>query len=313
MRWVMPGVDVLGVSHAEGTAISAMTTGTSRDREDMSDDEQAECRDGSRTFRDDRDVHAGKAMPKCLPRPFLLSQTVVGKVTVSTRRPPMEETVSIGPSGASKELAFVVTVPTGSFTKVLPAQGTVRIGRSEECEIFIDDHAISRVHAVVHMDRIVGIEDRNGTVVLGSRVLPHERIPLPLGAVVEIGHAVLVLVRSQMEWKDTAPAMVVASDVMRRLYESLPAIAASPLCVLILGETGVGKDVLARSIHRQSTRAKGPFVAINCAALPESILESELFGHVRGAFTGAVQAKVGSSSRRTAGPSFSTRWASCHR
>jgi transcriptional regulator with GAF, ATPase, and Fis domain len=91
---------------------------------------------------------------------------------------------------------------------------------------------------------------------------------------------------------------------MRRLYDTIPAIAESPLCVLILGETGVGKDVLARAIHEHSKRVKGPFVAINCAALPESMLESELFGHVRGAFTGAVQAKVGLFEAAHAGTLF---------
>lgn len=77
---------------------------------------------------------------------------------------------------------------------------------------------------------------------------------------------------------------------MRRLLER---VAPSNISVLILGETGVGKEVMAEEIHRRSLRAKGPFVRLNCAALSESLLESELFGHERGAFTGAVKAKQG--------------------
>ena len=80
---------------------------------------------------------------------------------------------------------------------------------------------------------------------------------------------------------------------MRELYELLDVVAPSPFPVLILGETGVGKEVLARRIHELSPRAKMPLVSLNCAALAESLLESELFGHEKGAFTGALQAKPG--------------------
>ncbi len=81
--------------------------------------------------------------------------------------------------------------------------------------------------------------------------------------------------------------------VMARLKEELRAIAASQSTVLITGESGVGKEVIARALHEASPRAKGPFLAINCAALSESVLESELFGHERGAFTGADKLRKG--------------------
>ena len=80
---------------------------------------------------------------------------------------------------------------------------------------------------------------------------------------------------------------------MKRLMGSIDRIAAGTLSVLLLGETGVGKDVLALQIHRRSPRARGPLVKINCAALPETLMESELFGHEKGAFTGAMQPKMG--------------------
>jgi DNA-binding NtrC family response regulator len=80
---------------------------------------------------------------------------------------------------------------------------------------------------------------------------------------------------------------------MRALFAALPKIAATDTPLLIGGESGTGKDLIARAVHSLSPRASGPFVAVNCAALPESLIQSELFGHVKGAFTGAHRRKIG--------------------
>ncbi len=87
--------------------------------------------------------------------------------------------------------------------------------------------------------------------------------------------------------------LVGRSDAMARVQTLIDKIAPAEGGVLIEGETGTGKELVARSIHRASPRCAGPFVAVNCAALPEGLLESELFGHARGAFTGATQDKLG--------------------
>jgi transcriptional regulator with PAS, ATPase and Fis domain len=89
------------------------------------------------------------------------------------------------------------------------------------------------------------------------------------------------------------PIVIAAAPQMQTVVSSAQRIAGSDIKVLITGESGVGKDVLARYIHAQSTRAHGPFVALNCAGLSETLLESELFGHVKGSFTGAHRDKLG--------------------
>jgi PAS domain S-box-containing protein len=99
--------------------------------------------------------------------------------------------------------------------------------------------------------------------------------------------------REELEGRFRVGDLVSRSPLMQRLFEVLPAIAASPSTVLILGETGTGKELMARTIHSLSPRRHGPFIAVNCAALPDTLLESELFGYKAGAFTGANRDKPG--------------------
>lgn len=99
--------------------------------------------------------------------------------------------------------------------------------------------------------------------------------------------------RRELEGKFRLGEMASHSPLMQRIFEVLPVIAASPSTVLILGETGTGKELAARMIHELSPRRNGPFIAVNCGALPDTLLESELFGYKAGAFTGANKDKPG--------------------
>jgi PAS domain S-box-containing protein len=110
--------------------------------------------------------------------------------------------------------------------------------------------------------------------------------------------------RRELEGRFRVGDLVSRSSVMQKLFEVLPAIAASPSTVLILGETGTGKELLARTIHSLSPRHKGPFVAVNCGALPDTLLESELFGYKAGAFTGATKDKPGRFAMAKGGTLF---------
>src|ERR1700736_6515302 len=105
-------------------------------------------------------------------------------------------------------------------------------------------------------------------------------------------------------WEAPGERAVGASDVWKAVMKRAALVAPTEATVLLTGESGTGKEVIAHFVHRASIRRRGPFVAINCAALPEQLLESELFGCERGAFTGAQQAKAGQIELAAAGVMF---------
>jgi len=104
--------------------------------------------------------------------------------------------------------------------------------------------------------------------------------------------------------EDEPLRIVGASGPMARVFEVVARVADTPATVLLTGESGTGKELVARAVHDRSERRGGPFVAVNCAAIPEHLLESELFGHERGAFTGAVTRKAGRFERASGGTLF---------
>lgn len=99
-------------------------------------------------------------------------------------------------------------------------------------------------------------------------------------------------------------SIIGACDVMREVYRTIEKVAPTNVNVLVLGETGTGKELIANELHKRSPRAQGPFITINCGAIPESLLESELFGHVKGAFTGATSTRQGKFQAADGGTIF---------
>ena len=126
-------------------------------------------------------------------------------------------------------------------------------------------------------------------------------------------------IRAIEQAEETVPApgrkryhrLIGESEPMRKVFTLVQRVGPTDATVLVVGETGTGKELVARAIHDASPRAAGPFVPVNCGAIPETLIESELFGHERGAFTGAHRMREGSSSSPTAARCSSTRSASC--
>jgi DNA-binding NtrC family response regulator len=203
----------------------------------------------------------------------------------------------------------------------LPAHGMVVIGRGPRADVRLDDARVSREHARLHIGESLSIEDlgsANGTLVRNRRIPPWARTEIQPTEGISLGGAVVVVQPAEVEQALSlngdsgiaenpllaANRVVVEDQQMKHLYELASRVALGRVSVLVLGETGTGKEVLAETIHRVSTRSRGPFLCVNCAALSESLLESELFGHERGAFTGAHQAKIGLLESASGGTVF---------
>jgi DNA-binding NtrC family response regulator len=172
----------------------------------------------------------------------------------------------------------------------------IPIGRHADCELRLDDpfvspcHAELRIHEGTNGYSVHDLGSRNGTFLNGVRV---SSAPLPAQGTLRFG-------RSTISWSEPLPICdnsgsdwVVADPGMLALVESLRRVALSPLPVLLLGETGTGKDVLARLLHTAGPSATGPYIPINGALTGGTLAESELFGHKKGAFTGAENARQG--------------------
>jgi transcriptional regulator with PAS, ATPase and Fis domain len=222
------------------------------------------------------------------------------------------------------ELCVIVVSDSVCSTHQLPEQGRLTIGRSQSCDIRIDQASISRQHAILHVGPTLRIEDlgsANGTVVRGEHIVGKIVVVAP-GDTIEIGRSILLVQKvstarqgsrpvvdelakaqgrdsesarqrpGRPTLRDTQPSLR-SDDTMQELYRLVARVAAGTINVLLIGETGAGKEIVAEQLHRTSPRAAEPFLRLNCAALSESLLESELFGHERGAFTGAVESRPG--------------------
>jgi DNA-binding NtrC family response regulator len=180
----------------------------------------------------------------------------------------------------------------------LPAAGDVVIGRGAEADVRIDDASISRKHALLSLGpraRIKDLGSANGTRVADRAIGPGEWAEVSPGEVIDLGSVMLILMRGDTEAAAPAPQRggPGAAGTMARAERLLERVAPGEIAVLIQGETGVGKEILAERLHARSKRARAPLLRLNCGGFTETLLDSELFGHEKGAFTGADKAKPG--------------------
>ncbi|MBZ4422840.1 sigma 54-interacting transcriptional regulator [Myxococcus sp. RHSTA-1-4] len=205
----------------------------------------------------------------------------------------------------------VLTGPDAGRTYPL-FPGSHRIGSSESADIVLPDRAVSRQHLILEVSedgvRAVDPGSRNGSYCEGMRFSELQVRP---GAVLTLGTTELKLVPEgeksramPLSSRHSFGGLVGNSRRMREVFTLLERLAAGESDVLIQGETGTGKELCAEAIHAHSPRSKGPFVIADLAGIAPSLLESELFGHVKGAFTGANSDRAGAFERAHGGTLF---------
>jgi DNA-binding NtrC family response regulator len=175
------------------------------------------------------------------------------------------------------------------------------IGRDSSSHLVLNDSFVSARHARIERKNggfvLRDLHSRNGTYLNGSRV---SEAFLTANDRLRFGESVFIFAESPTDQPNLTSRNITWNEQLKRL----PAFAATDFAVLITGPSGSGKEVLARAIHRNSARSRGPFVSINCSALSESLIESELFGHVRGSFTGATHDRKGAFEAARGGTIF---------
>ena len=202
------------------------------------------------------------------------------------------------------------TGPAAEFP--LHRTGENLIGRGVQCCIQIADERVSFIHAKIFYSKgIWSLSDcgsDHGTWVNGSRIESWILIP---GDRIRIGNVELVFVDSQNatgqqpgSGESDFSELIGKSESMRELKKRIARIAKASGCILVRGESGTGKELVARAIHRNSLRATKPMLSVNCAAIPHHLMDSQLFGHIKGAFTGADHDHIGYFQQANQGTLF---------
>ncbi|MDB4933481.1 MAG: Nitrogen regulation protein NtrC [Labilithrix sp.] len=218
-----------------------------------------------------------------------------------------------GPGGTGerggKPVALKVVVVAGPDEgREVSLDATITIGSDPGCQLVLTDPAVSRKHVTLSVERsgvvVRDLGSRNGTFLASTKI---KEVVLPTGAVLTVGQSAITV---QPRWyvRELPPSpkrsfgeLLGESLAMREIFAVLERVAPTDVTVLVEGESGTGKELVARSIHAASSRASKPYVVFDCGAVPAELAESELFGHKRGAFSGAVADRVGAFARADGG------------
>jgi DNA-binding NtrC family response regulator len=218
--------------------------------------------------------------------------------------------MSLG-AGAAGVRAKLVVLDGPDEGNEVPLDGTIHVGADSSSDLVLQDSTVSRRHATFSSQggrvTVRDLGSRNGTFVGETRIVEADVL---LGAVVRLG-ATPLGVYPRWQLREVQPAarqrfgeLTGESLSMREIFAVLERAAPSNVTVLVEGESGTGKELVARSIHSESTRRDAPFVVFDCGSVPHNLIESELFGHKRGAFSGAVADRNGAFQQAHGGTIF---------
>ncbi len=225
-----------------------------------------------------------------------------------------KETIALSARDSEILLRKFALVVTGGPDAGKVAQSTgaeLVVGSAQGNHLVVTDPTVSRCHCAISVTKdgflLRDLGSKNGTTLQGFRI---EAAYLKPSAIIGAGKTTLRF--DQLDEQIAEPlstdrsfgAILGMSTAVRRIFAVLPRIAASDATVLIEGPTGTGKELLAQTIHETSPRSAGPLVVVDCGSIPEALIESELFGHEKGAFTGAHAARVGAFEAAGGGTLF---------
>src|SRR3569832_166733 len=204
----------------------------------------------------------------------------------------------------------VLTGPDAGLIRDVEAP-VIRIGARRGNDVQLSDSKVSGLHCEIRLDdrgyRLRDLDSTNGTYVSSLRI---NDVYIVAGSQIALGGTRLMFdplgesVEIELADTDRYGSMIGRSVKMRELFARLEKLARTDTTVLVTGETGAGKELVAEALHDNSPREKGPFVVLDCGSIPPNLIESELFGHERGAFTGATGSNAGAFERAHEGTVF---------
>ena len=233
-----------------------------------------------------------------------------------SRPPESSETQSLvetpeGPRLRTRQLRAEIIAGPDAGRAIKRPGPDVRVGTLADCDLVLHDPTVSGHHLTLHVRpegvRVVDEGSRNGTFVDGMRVRDADARP---DSIVSLGHTRLRLALSDdyvsiaLSPRERFGGMIGRSAAIRRVFAILEKVAPTEASVLVEAETGTGKELVAEAIHDASARGDGPFVVFDCSAVNPQLIESELFGHRKGAFTGAAADRIGAFEEASGGTLF---------
>jgi transcriptional regulator with GAF, ATPase, and Fis domain len=216
-----------------------------------------------------------------------------------------------GPKLHARKMRFEVVKGADQGLVVELPGPEARIGSGANADLVLRDPTVSRLHVVVRIEgetiRVTDAGSRNGTLLDSIRVVDAYARP---DSMITLGGTTLRLrmlndvIELPLSIRERVGGMIGRSIAMRRIFAIIERVAVTDQTILVEGETGTGKELAAEAVHDESRRGNAPFVVFDCGAVSASLIESELFGHVRGAFTGAVADRPGAFESASGGTLF---------